>query len=117
MLAKSYLAVALTVSLSACGHFTGKNTRETINNQLKVGMSKQEVIDLLGNAYLIDRPQQDADVELMYYEIESFAAKFCLQYTPILLMDNKVKAWGTRFCKEPDASSQQVELIDTNLKQ
>jgi len=111
---KCLLSFILLFSLTGCGYFAAHGNRDAISaGALHDGMTKQQVIETLGNPFKLEHPEPD--VELLYYEIDPLAGSFCMQYTPIRLIAGIVAQWGGDFCKEPGSSSK--ASLDKHLKQ
>ncbi len=103
------------VTLPGCSYYFANQNRSIILKDIIYdGMSKQELLDKLGEPYKLDHPT--ANIELLYYETDWLADKFCLQYTPIRLKFGRVAQWGMQFCQEPALKNDKIEL-DPFLKQ
>ena len=114
---KKILFSILILNLSACSIVNAPTTnRKAIQTSLYEGMSKADLLKRLGEPYKIDHVSFQE--EIVYYETDLLAGSFCLQYTAIRLLNDKINAWGNSVCQEPkQAVDVEAGKLDNYLKQ
>lgn len=111
------ILAALLLTLSACSVINAPtNNRKAIQTSLREGMGKAELLKTLGEPYKLDH--LSAKEEIVFYETDLLAGTFCLQYTAIRLIQDKVTEWGNQVCKEPSQQADaEADKLDSHLKQ
>ena len=113
---KKHLLSILFLNLLGCSLIQEPvENRKAIQQAVFEGMSKADMLKRLGEPYKIDHYSKHEEV--VYYETDALAATFCVQYTAIRLLDNKVKDWGQQVCKSPVQESRiEPDKIDGHLR-
>ena len=104
-----FLVVAL-LSISGCGISRQLESRAANDKlmQLNVGMSRDEVLSVLGKPYKREVYGED---EFLIYETNFIAKAEKEQFTPILIKSGKVAGWGRNYYDDAIKSK-----IDADIK-
>jgi len=82
--------------LSSCGVVKQVNSRDRANalNKLEVGMTKQQVLDFMGEPY---GREVYGSQEFLIYDTNHWGNTEAERFTPICLVDGKVIGWGRNY--------------------
>jgi len=100
---KGFIRVAvgllLVVALMGCGLAMQEANRNKMLT-LRIGMSHDEVIQVMGNPTKRECYKQNGHiVDVLYYWTKAVAEN---HYTPIVLLDDEVVGWGDEYLKDWD---------------
>ncbi|MHB9020118.1 MAG: DUF3192 domain-containing protein [Minisyncoccota bacterium] len=107
---KTLLLLLLVPMLNGCGLamlVKDSENRDKLN-QLEVGMSKQQVIEIMGNPY---RREAYSNTEYLLYATDRWnrSSDDAYAFTPIAIENGKVVGWGSNYFQK------QKERIEADI--
>jgi len=106
---KLSLVVLIMILCSGC-YVMGNITRGNLN-KIDIGMTKQEVVSIMGQPYTREVYQLPDGAVLQYLIYVTYYEVGHQETTPICLKDNRVIGWGRNFY-EQQQQRYQLEIIN-----